>query len=259
MKLSKWSLTFIVASISISIISGFIIFYFTRNPNSYLASFLTFFALSLIRLQVLSEKNYHLYQRIISILNALNIKDKFSELSVMYNLNLLGSFSDEVIKVEKDEVLNFWYEGVSRVQQSNKALTYALPDETWSLGWNKIALGIQQERISTGCHFERIFILDKYEDLKVYEKSIKEQNEIGITTRKLYKEDLLKKKIIRNALKEIGTIDFSIKDNYWISRVYLNKKRLITKSDASRNKELVKKAKLVFQEAQMISEIWEIT
>jgi len=241
----------------LSIIVGGLMFIITKNTFAYISGFCFFIITSIIRQQIIIEKNTDLILKLNSFVDSIKISDGFEEILLLYHIKKIGKIRENIIEVDKSEVFQFWYDGVSRVHSSCKILSYASPKETWNLGWQKIAIGIQQERIISGCKIERIFVIDSSENLEDYSNINFELENIGVIVKFVYKNWLSESKLIKQYFKEIGTYDFSISDNKWIRRNYLLKNRSISKADAVNKKELVSKAKMLFHEAQKLGKTFD--
>ena len=247
------SLIFPIIFLILSLLIGIGTWWITKNDFSYLVGFCTFITLSYIKIHFLIERNNQFYHRLTQFVKAINLNDNFDEISLLLNLKKIASFKKDDIHVDKDFVHEFWYECVSKVQNRFEALTFAELNETWSMGWNKIALGIQQDRIANNCKIARIFVLGKSESIQVYQDIFSEQFNIGIEVKWVYKDDLTKKKLIRNYLKLLRTTDFAIVDNRWTTRVILTSRRKIKKTIASKDRNILEKARKVFDEANHLA------
>lgn len=243
----------------ISTLVGVFSYQHTQNIFSYLMGFCTFITLTCIKVQFTLEKTNNFYNQLIQIFKSVELNDNFSELSLFLQLKKIGKFKNADIHVNKDKIHSFWYEYVSRVQNRLEALTYVDPKDSWELGWNKVAIGVQQDRIAHKCKITRIFIIDKKEDLVMYKSVFYEQHQIGIEVKWVLKETLLSNKFIRTYAKEIQTLDFGIVDNSWVVRVLLTSHRKLDKTIASKNKKILDKSRKIFDEAYHLSIPFNIT
>ncbi|PHN03445.1 hypothetical protein [Flavilitoribacter nigricans] len=204
-----------------------------------------------VRLILVTEENREISERVYYLLKSINVEDNFNELAIILGLKSMAKYQGDQIEVSREDVLIFWYESVSRVRSSLDVVTFAKPSETWELGWNKRAQGIQQERIAHDCKIERVFVLNNNDLESDYEVIFREQEEIGITVYWVREEILAANQLIKQYLNEIGTKDFAIVDRRWILRTFLEKRnRKISKADATKNREILRKATLVFDEAK---------
>lgn len=251
MSLSKKTVSFLIISSLLSVGIGTVSLIIYKNSNFYIIGLLSFLIINILRYSIIVERANHINSQVLSLLHSIDITDNFNEIIFTLGLKkLISNYQEGKIEVEKKEVYNFWYESISKMKTSFEVLTYALPDETWKLGWNKVAIGIQQERIAHECKIDRVFILDAESELKEYLETFQEQKEIGVNVSWIKKSELMNNQLISNAISKIGTIDFAIIDKRWINRTYLNKNRNIKKSDATMNKELLEDAKMIFRQAK---------
>lgn len=237
----------------LSLIIGLVTWCITKNDFSYIVGFCSFITLLYIKIHLSLERNNNLYNRLIHLLENIKLEDNFIELSFFLNLKRIANFKNADIHVEKDKIHEFWYEYVSRVQNRFEVLTYAKPDETWNLGWNRIALGVQQDRIAHKCKIVRIFVLDNQENIEDYKTILSQQREIGIEIRWLKKEALLSKSVTKKYIKNLKTLDFGIIDNNWTVRTMLSSRRKMEKTIATKNNSLLENARKVFDEAYQLS------
>lgn len=231
------------------LIFGIVHYLIFKNHFSYLFGLLASFIILNIRLDITAQRTNSLNNEIASLLKAIKLNDSFDEISLILMLKSIGRYREGKLEIQKDDVFTFWYESTAKVKNTLDILTFVKPDDTWNLGWNKIALGIEQERIINRCKINRIFVLDTNENINNYKKIFQDQKQIGVSIFWVRKNELLKNSKIKSYSKELKTIDIAIVDNNWLRRVFLNKNRSIRNADFVKDNDLIQKATLLFQEA----------
>ena len=216
----------------------------------FLIGIATLFAVEMLRIRILVDKIKTQYEVVISMKNALEPNDKFGEIALVYGLRYYGKLAKSFVSVDKDHIWDFWRDCMIRAYNKWDVLTYTTSEETWNSGWSKKTLSIQSERIVDGCVIERIFLVESQEERNKLQEIINQKKEIGIKVSWLLKDDLLANKAARNYYNNIGSLDFAIIDNTWIYMTRLDSQRQMIGACATKDPEIVEKAKLLLIEAK---------
>lgn len=200
------------------------------------------------------EKNIASFERKYSqtdlFFNSLLSEDHFSELLLVYGIKPFSKVVKEnKILINKENIFNFWRDSILKADRWF-AVTYVKQEEVWDMGWGeKIAHNIQAARIKGGATIKRVFLVENNGEAKNLEKIMEAQKDIGVEVRWIKIDDITQVKTILNYLKAIGTNDFAIVDDSWVSRIYLDKKRNYSGADAIKDNDILIKARFVFNEA----------
>jgi len=172
-----------------------------------------------------------------------------SELALIYSKVPDARVSPEGVTVPKREILNFWWQCISRTKSGWRCTNYTGAKVSWSTGWGSgQSLRIQQDRISAGCKITRIFIVDRVEELNDFASIMEEQIQAGIDVKWILKDELLNTDAMREAELSLGTIDFAIVDSDWLFMVNLRGREFASAS-ASKAINLIDAAKFLISEA----------
>jgi hypothetical protein len=198
------------------------------------------------RIATLEER----YSQINAFFNAIREKDHFAEIALIYGLRTYGRLlSERKVVVERSHVLDFWRDCIA-VAKRWLAVTYVRQEDAWDMGWgDAIAQGIQQERILAGGTIKRVFMVDDENEAKLLMRIMKAQQSIGIDVRWLISSEFLQNQIVAEHVKELGSLDFAVVNDSWVTRYYVDKERRHTHADAIKDDKIVDKANFVFTEA----------
>lgn len=189
------------------------------------------------------------YGQISIFFSALGQRDHFFDIALIYGLRTYGRLlSEKRVSVDRDHALEFWLDSI-RGCKTWHTVTYSRPEESWDLMLGEvIALAVQQERIRSGGEIRRLFLVDDEEEYEHLRKVMKEQESVGVHVRWLVRSELPGHPRVEECIKTLGTRDFALVDNSWIWRANLDMMRRITSAEAVKDKHLVEKARMAFNE-----------
>lgn len=113
----------------------------------------------------------------------------------------------------------------------------------------KYGNAIQKERLLSGCKITRIFLVDSLEEKETIENTMIEQSKIEIDVSWLLKDKLLQNQAAKKAFETIKSLDVAVVDNSWVYMTYLNEDRKMTGALATRDKNVLKNAIVLVDEA----------
>jgi hypothetical protein len=246
--LSQWILPSL--EITGTVIIGVVVYLLNGDSTlGLLVGFVSLCSIELLKTRLEISKIAKQYHSLVSWLQAIEPVDEFSELALIYGLKGFENSQRNTISVQKDDILTFWKNCMSRTQHNWQVISYSRHDETWALGWMKYGNAIQKERLLSGCNITRVFVVDSLEEKKEFELTMKEQSKINIDISWVLKEKLLENKIAREAFEFIKSLDVAVIDNTWVYMTYCDANRRLTSASATKDKEILKRAKVIVDEA----------
>jgi hypothetical protein len=108
--------------------------------------------------------------------------------------------------------------------------------------------GVQRERIMQGGSIKRVYVFDYSSDYDDFKDVMIRQEMIGVNVKWILKEDLLRSPLVAESVKELGTLDIAVADGSWVFRVFVDDAGMITSSNAIKDEECTRLAKVLFYE-----------
>jgi hypothetical protein len=221
------------------------------REQAFVFGLLAFIGIEVTRLRVESARQEQGLQGISAFIQVLVGDNAFSELRLLYGFRARGSrVSEKLVRVPMEDVRRFWRDCMARATTRWFVTTYALPDETWNLGWGTaVSQSIQRERIEAGCRITRVFVVDSEKERDKVLQTMKDQKSLGIEVRWILKEDLTSSSEVRLKLLALGTLDTAVVDESWVYRTELDTERHIAGASATNDQGLLESAQFVVKEA----------
>jgi len=192
------------------------------------------------------------YLRIDSFFSVIQNGDRFSEIALVYGLrDLSTAVSYNRIDVGRNNILEFWKDCISGCGQWF-SLSYSNEGITWDTGWgDTISDAIQLERIRLGSTIRRIFLLENDNEYLLLLEKMKKQESIGIDVKWVTKQELMKNPLVKEYFSYFDTWSLVIVDDSWVFTGKTDKNKDVIGHSAIRDHDVLKKAKYVFEQAQI--------
>ncbi len=244
----KWQT--LIIEVAAAVIAGLLTSYWISGQFAFLVGLMTLILLEMFHLRHNTASVNTTLCRISSVMEGMIGDGAFSEIRLLYGLCATSHADHHLVSVPRDKILRFWRDCIGRAEAHWFVTTYTLADETWSLGWGQeSSFAIQSERLASQCKITRVFVVDSDDERDDLFEIMQRQSRIDVDVKWILKEDLVGNKMVREALKELGTMEVAVIDGKWIYRTYLDPKRRMKGASASDDPELIKKAIFLVNEA----------
>lgn len=244
----KW-LTLII-EVAVAVIAGLLTSLWLNGHFAFLVGLMTLILLEMFNLRYNMALVSTTLCGIASVIEGMISGGVFSEIRLLYGLHTNSHANQNLVSVPRDKILRFWRDCIGRTEAHWFVTTYTLAEETWSLGWGQeSSFAIQSERLASQCKITRVFVVDSNDERDDLFEIMQRQSKIGVDVKWILKQDLFANKMVREALKDLETIEVAAIDGKWIYRTYLDSKRRMKGASASDDPELIKKAIFLVNEA----------
>jgi hypothetical protein len=240
----------LIIEVAAAIIAGLLTSLWISGQFAFLVGLMTLILLEMFNLRYNMASVNTTTGGIASVIKGMISDGAFSEIRLLYGLRTTSHADKHLVSVPRDKVLRFWHDCIGRAEAHWFVTTYTLADETWGLGWGQeISFAIQNERLASQCKITRVFVVDSNDERDALLEIMQRQSKIGVDVKWILKKDLIENNMVREALKELETIEVAVIDGKWIYRTYIDRKRRMKGASASDDPELLKKAIFLVNEA----------